>query len=96
MYGPAGGKAYTVSVLDILMEAGLAAKPEEQTSLEFYKQQMGCFLYQRKNNHRTNNSVRPDSANDRDIRGLGYQKSEDIFRARYSVPTANKYETLNC
>ena len=58
---------------------------------------MWDFTYQRKRNVRKykTGSLRPDSANDRDIRGLGYQKSADIFRARYSVPTANKFETLN-
>ena len=97
MYGPTGSKAYTVSVLDILIEAGMADKSEINSSLEVYKQQMWDFTHQRKRNARKykTDRYRPDSANDRDIRGFGYQKSADIFRVGYAVPTANRFEALN-
>ena len=85
MFGSTGKKAYTVSVLEILNGAGLSETPGK-SSLDFYKEQMMVQYRGRSMPKRRGHNIRRQ----------GYKESEDAFRGRYTVPTANRFNHLNC
>ena len=93
MYGPSGRKAYTVSMLNILKSADIFELKNGQTALDYYKDLLK-FQFQKKKSpihHRA--KTQPDSANDRDVRKNMNNRAHE---QKYSVPTANMLEYLNC
>ena len=102
MYGPSGKKAYTVSVLDILKNAG-TVQMNGQTATKFFRSQLKFEHQKRKTSKQFRASrVQPASANDQDIRQNNQKKqfrqseAQQFHGQRYSVPTSNRFEHLNC
>jgi hypothetical protein len=101
MYGPSGKKAYTISVLDILRNAGIV-QMNGQTATNFFRNQLKFEHQKRKTSKQSRASrVQPVSANDRDIRQNNQKKqyrqteTQNYNGQRYSVPTSNRFEHLN-
>ena len=85
MYGPAGKKAYTESVLSIIRDAGYIKYPPPQYFLRF---------------HKSENQTKPeyvcptqetDYMNDKDIRG----NKKANHNSQYAVPTNNRFNIFN-
>ena len=100
MCGPSGRKAYTISVLDIMKSAELLDNNDGQiqSGQEYYKHLLQ-FKYQkgkRSQKHRDSDRRVKDTVNDRDVRKPGYSKSKDTYGQRYTVPTSNFFDHLNC
>ena len=94
MYGPSGMKAYTVSVLDILLESDIPLTGQFSSGSEYFRN-LSNFKYPRRR-HRvyTDRDIRPnrrDSDNDRDVRPKNFRHRDD----RYAVPTSNRFGYLN-
>ena len=111
LFGPSGGKAYTISVIDILKDCGITDEKEHiKTGEEYFANQVR-FQYQHRRRHRTKPSIqrfKSDADNDRDIRPKRFKSDADNDRdirpqryigeyqtLRYTVPTSNRYEHLN-
>ena len=101
LHGPSGGKAYTISVIDILKEFDITDDVEvTRTGEEYFKEQLQ-FQYQKPRRQRINrkpsiNSFKCDADNDRDIRPRKHLDTQYQYQSqRYSVPTSNRYEYLN-
>ena len=101
LHGPSGGKAYTISVIDILKEFDITDDVEvTRTGEEYFKEQLQ-FQYQKPRRQRINrkpsiNSFKCDADNDRDIRPRKHLNTQYQYQSqRYSVPTSNRYEYLN-
>ena len=93
MYGPSGRKAYTVSMLNILKSADIFELKNGQTALDYYKDLLK-FQFQKKKSPRHHRArTQPDSENDRDVRKNMNNRAHEH---KYSVPTANMFEYLNC
>ena len=95
-------KAYTISVLDILNTADISDSSSRQscTGQEYYSRRTQ-FQYQKqkhKKQSQKSNTKRTklDSNNDRDVRAKKYNKVQGGNNQRYSVPTSNMFDHLNC
>jgi hypothetical protein len=100
--GPQVKKAVTISVLDNLKSADILDQTEGQikSGEEFFTRQAHFEYQKRKQCKKTSpkqnmQSGRPYSGNDRDIR-TQYKRSNDTYAKRYTVPTSNRFEHLNC
>ena len=103
LFGPSGKKTYTISVLDILLGAGIADHRNGQIiSGQDYYSQYSHFQYQKKKNVRINRDrvIRPQrnqyrandySSNYNDVRTMSNQQQQN----RYTVPTSNIFDHLN-
>ena len=96
MYGPSGKKAYTISVLDILSTADITDSTTGHTGQDFYSRRVQ-FQYQKQKHNRSSHRVNTKrtnlhSDNDRDVRQQKYKRVQN----RYTVPTSNMFEHLNC
>ena len=82
LYGPSGGKAYTISVLDILKNCDITDEREDVISGEEYFSKQLQFQYQRnKRRYRAKpnmQSLKSDSDNDIDIRPHRRDADNDI------------------
>ena len=91
LFGPSGRKAYTVSILNILKSANILELTNDQSALEFYRNQLQFQYQKRKSQRHPTGRRQPNSTNDRDIR----QNRNNTYTQRYTVQTSNLYEHLN-
>ena len=102
MYGPSGKKAYTISVLDILNTEDISDSSSSQscTGQEYYSRRTQFHYQKQKHNKQSQKSntkrTKLESNNDRDVRAKKYNKVQSGNNQRYSVPTSNMFDHLNC
>ena len=96
LYGPSGRKAFSVSVLNILKNAGIVNGAV--SGQQFYSNIVQFRYQQRKQTYKAGDNFEEsrtygDATNDKDIRK---QKHEAQYQQVYSVPTYNRFANLNC
>ena len=80
-------------MLNILKSADIFELKNGQTALDYYKDLLK-FQFQKKKSPRHHRArTQADSANDRDVRKNMNNRGHE---QRYSVPTTNMFEYLNC
>ena len=96
LYGPSGRKAFSVSVLNILKNAGIVngavSGQQFYSNIVQFRYQQGKQTYKAGENFEESRTY-GDATNDKDIRK---QKHEAQYQQVYSVPTYNRFAHLNC
>ena len=99
LLGPSGGKAYTISVLDILKNCGITDEKEYIKTGEEYFAKQTQFQYQSRRRYRarTKPSIQrfnSDADNDRDIRPKRFKSDADNDRDIRPQRYISEYQTL--